>query len=265
MNGQEEIIRKLEAEKKRMELLIKGAEERLAKAPEGSLRVSKCRNHPQYYLKKNGNKNGIYLPASEKGMIRALVQKRYDRKMLRSAKAQLETLERFLGRYDPESIDKLYYQIGPESRELLSFAELPNEIFAEKWQAVKYDAKPFAPGMPEHYTQRGERVRSKSEVMIANALYRAGVPYRYEYPLNLHGVLLHPDFTALRVRDRSIFYMEHLGMLDDTAYRNDAFERIRIYEKNGIFIGGRLIITMETYRQPLNLSSVNMLIRRYLV
>lgn len=48
-----------------------------------------------------------------------------------------------------------------------------------------------------------ERVRSKSEVIIADILNQEGIPYRYECPLQLKGWgKVYPDFTVLSERER---------------------------------------------------------------
>ncbi|MEE3440399.1 MAG: hypothetical protein VZR07_10670, partial [Ruminococcus sp.] len=49
-------------------------------------------------------------------------------------------------------------------------------------------------------TQRGEIVRSKSEVIIADALYYANIPYHYEKPIKVGDRVIYPDFTVLNVK-----------------------------------------------------------------
>ncbi|MBP3736941.1 MAG: hypothetical protein J6I56_07970 [Lachnospiraceae bacterium] len=45
---------------------------------------------------------------------------------------------------------------------------LPDEQYRKEWLDTAYEKKPFQEDTPEHYTQIGERVRSKSEVLIAD-------------------------------------------------------------------------------------------------
>ena len=106
-------------------------------------------------------------------------------------------------------------------------------------------------------------MRSKSEVMIADALSKANIPYRYECPLRLGNAVVHPDFTVLRSSDREIVYWEHFGMMDDPEYCHKALQKIRLYEKCGIYPGIRLIITMETSYLPINLTVIGDAIRTY--
>ncbi len=265
MSREQELVKFMQKEKLRLETILARAGKRLQNAPAGSIRITRCRNHLQFFLRSDSReKSGKYIPAKEKKMISDLIQKKYDGKLLKAAKQQLEAVNRFLEAYDSTALDSCYSRMHPGVSDLILSAEVPDEVYAQKWQEEEYETKAFAEGVPEHYTQKGERVRSKSEVMIANALYSAGIPYHYEKPFLLEENLIHPDFTILRIRDRQVFYWEHLGLIDDTAYRNDAFSRIRMYERNGIFPGDRLLLTAESYRQPLNLPVVNALIRHFL-
>ena len=72
------------------------------------------------------------------------------------------------------------------------------------------------PDMCMFYTSKGERVRSKSEVIIADVLNREGVPYRYEYPIYIKGIgKIYPDFTVLNIGIRKEMIWDHFGMMDD--------------------------------------------------
>jgi len=71
-----------------------------------------------------------------------------------------------------------------------------------------------------HRTERGDLVRSKSELVVADKLYNRGVEYAYEQPLVLpNGRIRYPDFTISDHVRGVTFYWEHLGMLDDPKYR----------------------------------------------
>ncbi|MBO5165711.1 MAG: hypothetical protein J6B90_03800, partial [Lachnospiraceae bacterium] len=86
-----------------------------------------------------------------------------------------------------------------------------------------------------------------------------------ECPLRLKGYgKFYPDFTVLNVKKRKEIYWEHLGMMDDVDYVDNALQKIRIYEENGIYTGENLIITYETKKNPINQKIVNRMISRYL-
>ena len=85
-----------------------------------------------------------------------------------------------------------------------------------------------------HITDKGERVISKSEVIVANSLARHGLQYKYEKPLKLEGrdLPIKPDFTI--EYNGKIYYWEHLGMLAQESYRDKWVLKLDLYRKNGI-------------------------------
>lgn len=85
-----------------------------------------------------------------------------------------------------------------------------------------------------HITSRGEAVRSKSEVIIADHLHANGIDYHYEHPLELGGVTKYPDFTIEDDDSGITFYWEHCGMLSDSAYARRWDAKRAWYRANGI-------------------------------
>lgn len=264
MTNNHDMLRPLVDRKRQLEQFIRAAEARMKEAPEGSVRIIKhWSGHQFYHRLDSNNSSGVYIPASEFEKARALIQKKYDLKMLAVCREQLALIDHFLNKYDPDAIKRIYAKSGEVRKQFIQAAELPDEDFRAEWRAVSYDGKEFREGAAEHYTLRGERVRSKSEVMIANALFRAGIDYRYEAPLLLGSQLVYPDFTILRMADRKTLFWEHAGLIDDADYRNDLLSRIVIYEENGFFSGEDLILTAETQKRPLNIRDVQRVVNHY--
>ena len=120
-------------------------------------------------------------------------------------------------------------------------------------------------------TERGDYVRSKSEVFIANALYKKHIPYTYEPALSvtshMNGQLrvVYPDFLVLNVRTRREYYYEHFGKMDDPEYAADNIGKLADYALSGYYLGGQLIASFETRSQPLKPSEVNRIIEHYLL
>ncbi len=85
-----------------------------------------------------------------------------------------------------------------------------------------------------HRTARGEMVRSKSEVIIADHLASKNVEYGYEQPLTIAGVTKYPDFTVEDMESGLTFYWEHCGMLHVPSYRRRWEEKLAWYKANGI-------------------------------
>ena len=67
-----------------------------------------------------------------------------------------------------------------------------------EWITKEYAGKEFQEDTPVILTEKGERVRSKSEKIMADYFYRNGIEYKYECPLYLKGMgIVYPDFTFL--------------------------------------------------------------------
>ena len=131
------------------------------------------------------------------------------------------------------------------------------------------DFKEKYPIETDIYTNQGEHVRSKSEKIIADELFRLGIPYIYEAPLNLADktniITLHPDFTAMNKSSGKIYYIEHFGKMDDKEYISGAINKLDLYERNGILLGKNLIILHETKEFPLNVKVLQNYIEEFLV
>jgi ATP-dependent exoDNAse (exonuclease V) alpha subunit len=93
-----------------------------------------------------------------------------------------------------------------------------------------------------HRTLTDVMVRSKSEVIIANILADRDIPFRYEVPLFApDGTFYLPDFT-ITARGEQWFW-EHLGRLDQEAYRNHWETKRAWYDR---YFPGRLVVTQES-------------------
>jgi len=226
----------------------------LRKKLPGTIRIKKGKN-PEYYLRLDSkDKSGRYLKRSEERLIRRLLQQRYDEKWVREAERELAFLERALKGY--ESFDRrgLYSELPRQAQQLIDAAEMSDADMVKLWLVQPYQGLPFRESAPELFTSGGLRVRSKSEILIAELLDRLEIPYRYECPLQLRGgITVHPDFTVLDVRNRRVFYWEHLGMMDDREYVRESLRKLNDYAASGYFPGRRLMLTYESASSTLNI------------
>ena len=114
-----------------------------------------------------------------------------------------------------------------------------------------------------HRTSNGQAVRSKSELLIAEALLAADVPFEYEKPLTLGGQTRYPDFTIEDdISGRTVIW-EHLGMLDRPDYRASWEKKLAWYRANGVQTpdklggGGPLLVTtVDSPRSGLDMGKV---------
>ena len=162
-------------------------------------------------------------------------------------------------------MEKLFLSEHVERQKLIKPIEKPWEQKVAEWKTNEYKGKEFQPGAPIILTEKGERVRSKSEKIMADYFYRNGIEYKYECPLYLKGVgIIYPDFTFLSRKSGEEIYWEHNGMIDEPKYARNMVKKINAYENNGIFVGERLILTYETEETILNTGKIEEMVKRYL-
>lgn len=260
------ILIEIQQRMEQLKQVINEKSEAISKAPKGVLNLAKTESRVRYYYKENPSQTErTYLKKENQHMIELLCQKDYDQKVLHTAQKELYLLEQLKEKYPMEICEDIYAGLHVDRKKYVQPIIVPDEDFIKAWREMEYRGKGFREDAPEYYTDKGERVRSKSEILIANALNRNHIPYRYECPLYLAGYgTIHPDFTVLNVRLRKEMYWEHLGMMDEPEYIEDALNRISLYEKNHYFPGDRLILTHETLRHPLNSKNIENMIFQYL-
>lgn len=260
--------------KEKVENLVENLRENLQKTtkelelcPEGRLRKEKSGKYTKYIHETAASKQGI---GRKPELIRALTRKKY----LEIQKAHLENdisvLEKAGGKlkaYDFASMrEETAAAFRGISEEYMDWSERPlknggsgtpeisrtlrhaietktlsasqvEEIreIQRAWAEAPYRMSDRNPERRTMTTSRGLKVRSKSEVIIAELLYKYDVPFRYEQLLFVGGnVVLAPDFTFLNVIDGE-HYWEHAGMLEDPEYLKRHLWKKGIYESVGIY------------------------------
>ena len=247
--------------------LEKEIKNQLQDAPEGSLRISKSRGRTQYYLrKKPTDRGGVFIKKDKKELAARLAQKDYDQKLLKAVCLEMKAIDIFLHDYPELEAEQVFLKLSDARKELVIPFIDPDEVYARRWQDMPFRGKSFNDNTVGFLTDKGERVRSKSEKIIADLLMKEGVPYRYECPLELKGAgINYPDFTVLNVRLRKVMYWEHQGMMGDEEYAGKAIRRTAAYQENGIFPGDQLILTSETKNRPIDVKQIQGIIRYYLL
>lgn len=260
-----EIINKLKERQAFLEKTIKLIETREPHYPEGTVRIRTENNRGIYYhIVDKKDTNGVYISRKEDDFARKLAQKEYERNYKKHATSELKAINRFMSEMDKYNCNKCYSKLSTARKELIKPFEISDMEYAKKWKSITYEGLKFREDDTTNYiTDAGERVRSKSELVIANLLYKNNIPYKYECPLNINNNIIYPDFTVLNARKRKVIYWEHFGMMGDTEYSNNAIRKIVSYSKSNILIGDRLITTFETANNSIDLEQLNKLIRCY--
>jgi hypothetical protein len=119
-----------------------------------------------------------------------------------------------------------------------------------------------------HRTSWGLAVRSKSEVIIAEALNHAGIRPEYEKPLTLAGSTRYPDFTIQDDISGRTIYWEHLGLLHREDYRRSWEKKLAWYRANGVLPleegggpNGTLVITRDDPQGGIDSQTISKLLK----
>ncbi len=243
--------------------ILSNIHSRISHAPDGSLRTAQKANGCQYYHKvKVGDTKGRYIKKNNYNLAIKLAQKDYDLKVETCLIKELDFLQRILDQYRPDKIQHIYDSLNNSRKQIVTPVYVSDEEFIADWKSLEYTSLGFSPDYAEYYTDNGERVRSKSEIIIANKLYRYNIPYRYECPLQLQsGVITHPDFTCLNVSTRQEYIWEHFGIMDNAEYACNAIRKINDYANSGYILGKNFIATFETSNTPINANYIDDIIR----
>lgn len=139
----------------------------------------------------------------------------------------------------------------------------PDEDYVNRWINSSHGERE---SWTRFKTMGGEYVRSKSEVIIADRLRTAGIPYFYETALyaDKH-TLVYPDFKILNRRTLQQYYWEHFGKMSDSDYFSIAQWKLETYAGLGLFPGKNLLFTFECAERSLSTEYVDALIEEYLL
>ncbi len=233
----------------------------------GNLRINKRNTRFYYYLiSKKNDTNGKYLSKTENTLITNLCQRDYCQTSIKLLSKNTKAIHSFLKQYTPEPLEASYGKLHPGKQLFITPVAPTNAQFLSAWQNQTYPQKPFLSYTPELFTSRGQRVRSKSEIIIANQLDHYGILYHYEKPIKIsQTITLHPDFTCLNPHNHQEYIWEHFGIMDDPEYACNAVEKIALYHNKDYILGKNLLVTFETSETPLQLSYVNHLITEFLL
>lgn len=166
----------------------------------------------------------IYIPSNQKNTAVSMAEKKYYEVMLQD--------------------------ILQEKRAIQSYLDLCNKEQTGEEQLI-------------HPIFNGQKVRSKSEAIIATMLHVNKIPFHYEEALHLGKRVIYPDFTIRHPVTGQIYYWEHFGMMDNENYAQVAFRKMQLYNINGIMLSDTLLATYESEEAPLKSNIVENMIQQY--
>ena len=161
----------------------------------------------------------------------------------------LKLLETLLKGFIPTGAGSIMAGLPENLREYFSLSTDMPAVYSDKeieqWAAAKYEQSDFMPEAKIHTTSWGLKVRSKSELLIAEKYHERGIPFRYEQVIRYGENIIVPDFTILRA-DLKLFYHEHCGMPGNEKYMKHHKSKLDIYESLGIVPWDNLIVTYDS-------------------
>ena len=255
---------------------------RIRQAPEGLLEIKVSGRKTYYYYKRGGRKRYLRLSDSRDMQIaRALAQRRYDEKVLKSAEKELRLLRQTERLYENGVVEDISEKMSSARQSLITPVRMSDEDYADQWleQMLQMKEQKETAGQPQRIegpqrvtftTKNGEKVKSKSEKMIADMLLDQKKRYIYEFPVEVvdhktgRRYTAHPDFLVLNARTRKAYFYEHFGKMDDPEYAEDNIGKMIDYRNAGIIPGENMIATFETRADPLTPESVQTMIDIFL-
>lgn len=261
------MIQNLDARINKLQTQCDYLRHKLSTFPEGELSIQKNGSYHRWVIK--NKEQAVYCPKSNRSLAETMALKKYYSLLLFETEEELSLLKSYKKKLSSSNASKLL------SADLLAesspyypllqgyFAKDKFPVSAQKWCAESYEVSHSHPEHLIHTTLAGHKVRSKSEVIIANLLYTNHIPYRYEAALPLKEFTAYPDFTILHPVANKIFYWEHFGMMDNASYCDTACNKLKTYCYNGIFPSMQLITTYETSKCPISTDQVQQIITQY--
>ena len=258
-------IYEMKKERSRLTHKITALKLELEALPNKNLLIVQNGKYRKWYIA-NG-KNPIYIRKSNRMLAEQLALRKAKEFDLQEACRERNAIDQYLKEHDQHSADQQkWFDENPEVQNLLESIPRfsPNESlneYLQKWLQTPYETNPQHQEKLIFRTLAGDSVRSKSEVIIANALHHHGIPYRYECAFRSEDMTIYPDFTICHPQNKQIFYWEHFGMMDLSAYANRAFEKLKMYASCQVIPTINLLTTYETAYHPLDCEQVENIIK----
>ena len=258
------------------ENIYKMYSKQLENSPPGSLLWQKNKGKDQllHSYRRDGARVREVITKKE-DLQKALAQKEFARKAVMILNRNVDVLRNAINSITPFNPDDILksmtkgYSSLPEEyffnrNQLAIDLKLDDEIKARidrhrEWGARPYRQSTYKEENKRIRTSRGLAVRSKSEALIIEALYRwYDIPHRYEQEQVVNGILINPDIT-LEDYNNEEFYIEHLGMMDNPSYARHNYEKLERYYGAGLIPGDNLILTFDR-RGTINMGMIEAVI-----
>ncbi len=250
----------LKSELKNLQKSKSDLQSKLASFPSGELHVWK--NGKGYRWVKYEDNNGALIPKENFQEAVALAQKKYTACQIEDIEQKENALKKCIAILEKPSKSETF-SVKEGFRELLDAANLDLVEYSKQWEMAPYKKSTYKSEFCKHETLKGDLVRSKAEALIADSLFRASIPYRYDQEMQFGSTIICPDFVILS-KGQEILW-EHMGLLTKEDYSRTNMSKISTYLAYGFFPGDNLLISSESEDRPLNACTVERVINCFLL
>lgn len=220
----------------------------LSKLPEGTLTFRHVNGKVQFVQLVNTVDGGVEAP-KRKGITRntqltmKLARKKYLEISTALLSSEINRLSKYIDQRTEPSPDNIINMLSENWNHVPRNYLFPYKANQEIWAGSEYRRNSKNPNELRHTTSKGLKVRSKSELLIAEKLDSYNIPYRYEQVIGNNRYIFSPDFT-IKTKNK-IIYWEHCGMMADPDYRAYNKWKLSQYEMMNIVPWDNLIVTYD--------------------
>lgn len=236
-------------------------EKKIEDLPKGILSVTEKKGI--LYYCKYANDKKIYLGKGN-DEINGLKARRLLTEATKRIEVNESLMKQFLQEYQDISLEtieaslsKAYKSDDGKAYEAINLANYKN------WGNQEYQRDMKYPEALVHRTLKGDYVRSKSEVIIANCYYLKNIQYRSEEVTKVGKYFFAPDFKILVPEKRKIKIHEHFGMMHNPEYREKALWKMSVYIENGYRPYEDIIFTFDDLDGNIDAKNLDILITSF--
>lgn len=206
----------------------------LNKLPKGKFVHNKQRNKKAVvlYATENGKRihNEHYVDSKQGIINSSLLVKR---QKIEQNRDKYSSALPHSAKLDISNISNLPYRI----------TQLPSSLF----EFSRKNVVPEYEKSEERYScvYNGIKMTSRAEVTIAEVLSSLDLEFLYEPKVHIGAKYFVPDFLVNVPELDCCFFIEYLGMLSNDEYANKNFDKIRLYQANGISTDSALLVIWD--------------------
>jgi len=268
-NNNNFILSNVIAERKAYQKMITAFQNELKSLPKGNVTRKLVRGHTYLYftfITKDEKQKYIQkiVKKEEMPLAEAVLRRKFVEKSLKILYANVKCMEKLEKEYIPfyfiEILEQLPFKLDNSHEMIVTKNDLINA-----WQKEEYEPCNYYKIKLIHFTTCGIKVRSKSEVIIANLLTANQVPFRYEAKVIIEDQVFYPDFTIMKPKDGEIIYWEHFGMINNKEYYKDKERKRDFYIQNGLIPWDNLIETYDYSDGTINIERIQSIIDAFIL